>query len=91
MAKVQYMKDHSKPSLRENPDHFILHVGINNLNSDRKHGLIAKSIVDIALSMKNEAVTIIISNIFIKNDEFKREVKEVKRHFQILRKERNIF
>ena len=55
------MKDHSKPSLRENP------------------------------SMKNEVVTIIISNIFIKNDKFKGEVKEVKRHFQILRKERNIF
>ena len=30
------MKDNSKLPLTENPDHFILQVGTNNLNSDRE-------------------------------------------------------
>ena len=29
-ARTSCMEDYSKPSLRENPDHFILHVGTNN-------------------------------------------------------------
>ena len=41
-SKVQSMKDDMKPSMREKPDHTILHVGTNDLNKDR----IAKSIVD---------------------------------------------
>ena len=32
-AKVWCLKDHMKPSLRENPDHFVLHIGPNDLNS----------------------------------------------------------
>ena len=30
------MKDNSKLPLTENPDHFILQVGTNSLNSDRE-------------------------------------------------------
>ena len=33
-AKTSCMVDYANPSLRENPDHFILHVGTNNLASD---------------------------------------------------------
>ena len=31
-AKVRCMKDYAKPSIRENPDHVILHIGTNDLN-----------------------------------------------------------
>ena len=33
-AKVRCMKDNIKPSLREKPDHIVLHVGTNDLVSD---------------------------------------------------------
>ena len=41
-ARTKYMKDYMKPSLRENPDYFILHAGINHLNTNRSLELIAK-------------------------------------------------
>ena len=41
-AKVHCMKHHLKPSLKENPDHFVLHVGTDDLDSERSSDLIAK-------------------------------------------------
>ena len=52
-AKVRCLKDHMKPSLRENPDHFVLYIGTNNPNSDRSPELTAKSITDVGSSLKN--------------------------------------
>ena len=49
------MKDHMKPSMREKPGHTILHVGTNDLNSDRPSNLIGKSIVDLAITLKNNS------------------------------------
>ena len=46
------MKDFKKPSLRENPTSFILHVGTNYLNTKRSPKLIAKSTVDLATTLK---------------------------------------
>ena len=34
-ARTKCMKDYIKPSLPENPDYFILHVGTNDLNTER--------------------------------------------------------
>ena len=53
-AKVRCMKDHIKPTLREKPDHIVLHVATNDLVSDRPPDLIANSILDVPSSMKNE-------------------------------------
>ena len=33
-AKVQCMDDYKKPSIRDKPDQFIIHVGTNDLNSE---------------------------------------------------------
>ena len=54
------------------PDHTILHVGTNDLNSDRPSDLIAKSItiVDLAIVLKNSQQNVSISNIIIRNDSF---------------------
>ena len=54
-----------KPSLRENPDHFILHVGTNDLNFEQPPELIAKSIANLAASLKNENHDVSISNIIL--------------------------
>ena len=40
-AKTKCMKDYIKPSQRENSDHYILHVGTNDLCLDRSPELIA--------------------------------------------------
>ena len=62
-AKVRCMKDYSNPSLRENPDHFVLHVSTNDLDSDRSPDLITKWIVDDASSLKTDKHGVNISNI----------------------------
>ena len=41
-TKVRCMRDHSALPLRENPDHFMLHFGTNNLPKDPKSERIAK-------------------------------------------------
>ena len=71
------MKDHSELPLRENTDHFTLHVGTNNLYSDREREIITKSIVDIDSSMKKEKDNVNISNIVIRNDDLKGKTTEV--------------
>ena len=52
-AETRCMKDQIKPTLREKPDHIVLLVGTNDLVCERPPGLIIKSIVDVASSMKN--------------------------------------
>ena len=44
-ATVSRMEDYMKPSLRNPPDHVILHVGTNDLSSDKSPHEIAESII----------------------------------------------
>ena len=67
-AKTKCMKDYINPSQRENSDHYILHVGANDLCLDRSPELIAKSIIDLALTLKNESHDVSVSNIIVRND-----------------------
>ena len=46
--KNKCMIGNIKPSLQENPYHFILHIDINDLCLHRPPELIAKSITDLA-------------------------------------------
>ena len=54
-ARAKCMKDSKKPSLRENPDHFILYVASNDLITERSPELIAKSIADLATTLKGNS------------------------------------
>ena len=76
-AKVRCMKDHIKLTLREKTNHIVPHVGTNDLVSDRLPDLIAKSIVDVASSMKNENHDVTVSNIIPRADHFKEKANEV--------------
>ena len=76
-SKVRCMKDHMKPSMREKPDHTILHVGTNDLNSDRPSDLIAKSIVGLAIILKSNSQNVSISNIIMRNDSFHEKAMKV--------------
>ena len=48
------MNDYKKPLMRGEPDHYIVHVGTNDINSEVLSKSIAESIVDLAVSLKAE-------------------------------------
>ena len=66
--KTKCMKDYIKRSQREKSDHYILHVGTNDLCLDRSPEVIAKSIIDLALTLKSESHDVSVSNIIVRND-----------------------
>ena len=57
-----------QPSLRNAPNHFILHAGTNVLYSDKTVESIANTIIDLATSLKNDQPDISISNIIRRTD-----------------------
>ena len=81
-AEARSMKDYVKPCVREKyPDHIIMHVGTNYLNSENNPGkAAAESIVDLAEGMVSEKRKIAVSGIIPKNDEWKKKAEEVNRH-----------
>ena len=85
------MKDQMKPSMREKPDHIILHIGTNDLNSDRVPDLIVKSIFDLAIAIKNNSQNVSISNIIMRNDKLSDKAMKVNVHLKRFCIEKNIF
>ena len=87
------MKDYLKPSLREDPDHFILLVGSNDLSTERSPELIAKSITDLAVTLKSGSREISVSKIIVPTDNTKLNEKgcEVIFHLKEICKERNLY
>ena len=77
-AKTICMHDYVKPSVRSSPNHIILHVGTNDLSSDKSSEEIARSIIDFATSIKNEKHDVSVSNIIIRADNKKLEEKRCK-------------
>ena len=92
-AKVQCMNDYKKPSVRDKPDHFIIHVGTNDLNSEVSPKSIAESIVDLAMSLKTESNDVTVSNITLRTDNSLLNQKgcEVNSHLKDLCEERNLY
>ena len=92
-AKTKCMKDYIKPLQRENSDHYVLHFGTNDLCLDRSPELIARSIIDLALTLKSESHDVSISNIIVRNDSDTLNKKgcEVNTVLMELYKEKNIY
>ena len=77
-AKAECMKDYLKPSLRQNPSHFILHVGTNDLESEKSlSNAIDKEIMNIAVSLKCEAHNVSVSNIIVRTDNQQLNLKAI--------------
>ena len=70
-ATVSCMGDYMKPSLRNPPDHFILHVVTNNLYSEKSSMEIAESIINLACRLKNEIHDVSVSTIILRTDDKK--------------------
>ena len=90
-AKVSCMQDHVKPTIRDiNPQQVILHVGTNNLKTERTASQIAKSIIDLSISlMKNENI-IAVSDIVPRLDELNNKAMEVNNHLKLMYKQRGL-
>ena len=72
------MHDHVKPTVRDiNPDHTIVHCGTNDLNFEQKASQIAKSIIELALSLKSKDNKISVSLIVSRNDNLSNKANEV--------------
>ena len=67
-AKTPCMKDYVTPSLRSQPNHFILLVGTNDISSIQTSKVIANKILDLATSLKNNQHALSVSNIILRTD-----------------------
>ena len=87
------MKDYVKLSLKSTPNHFILHAGTNDLNSNQTSEVIAKEMADLATSLRNNQHAISVSNIILKTANSKLNAKrcEVNQILSELCHERNIY
>ena len=92
-AKVQCMDDYQKPSIRDKPDHFIIQIGTNDLNSKVSSKSNAESIVDLAMSLKTKSNDVSVSNIILRTDNslLKQKRCEVNWHLKDLCEERNLY
>ena len=66
-VKIQWMDDYKKPSIRDEPDHFIVNVGTNDLNSQVSSQHV-ELIVDLAMCRKTEPNDVSLSNIILRKD-----------------------
>ena len=68
-AKVSCMVDHVKPTIRDDKtDHVILHTGKNDLRVEKIASQIARSITELAMSLKDNDNSVIVSGIVPRND-----------------------
>ena len=80
-----------RPTVRDfNPDHIILHCGTNDLNSERTASQIARSIIELALSLKSKDNKISVSLIVPRNDNLNNKASEVNCRLVHMCDERNI-
>ena len=75
-AKVMYMEDYVKPTLREMPTHIILHVGTNDVPTKKAPEQIAENIVNFAIKLKRNC-DISISGITARNDQYQKKAADV--------------
>ena len=61
--------------MSEKPDHIILHVRTNDLNSNRALDLIAKPFADLPRTRNSSSQNVSISNIITLNDKFNDKAK----------------
>ena len=86
------MKGYMKPSLRENPDHLILHLDTYNLNTEKSPELIEKFIVELSTTLKGNSRDVGVSNITARTDNsnLNEKVCEVNAYLTEMYKERKL-
>ena len=90
-AKVSCVVHHVKPTIRDDkPDHVILHTRTNDLRSEKTASQITRSITELAMSLKDNDNSVIVSGIVPRNDNLNNKATEVNNRFLLMCKERKI-
>ena len=77
-AKTSCMKVYIKPIIREkNPEHIVLQIGINDLNSSKTPAEIAEEIVDLAYLVKTNSNNISTPGLVPQADKFNNKAEGV--------------
>ena len=78
MRNNEGMKHHVRGCLEDNsPDTAIIHFGTNNLKNNESVEDIATDIMNLAISVKNEQETVVVSGVSVRNDKFNDKGKDV--------------
>ena len=85
--------DYMKILIHVKPNHFILHVGTNNLNSNRPPDEITKAIIDLASELKSEKSGVSISSVLMIADkpELNKQGNEVNHHLKEMCNRKNFY
>ena len=74
------MNHYKKPTQEKSPAEIIIHVGTNDLSSDKEPKDIANDIIQLAKSVKTGANKVAVSIILPRKDRFNSKAKEVNTH-----------
>ena len=82
-----------KPSIRVEPNHFILDFGTNDLNSSRPRDEIANAIIDLASELKSGKSGVSISSVLMIADkpELNKQGNEVHHHLKEMCNRKNFY
>jgi len=67
-STVNDMIDYARPTIRKEPDLIILHVGSNDLRSEKTADNIASDVMKLALEMRTENNDVMISSLVFRDD-----------------------
>ena len=76
-AKIECMKDYVKPSLKYNPALLIVHMGTNDLRTEKSQEDIAESITNLSRDIKTNENEVVISGIVPRGDSLNEEGMKV--------------
>ena len=80
-AKVMCMEDYVKPTLREMPNHIILHVRMNDVPTKKAAEQIVENIANLAVKLKRN-FDVSISSITARNDQYQKKAADVNRELK---------
>ena len=81
-AKIDDIKHYVKPTQEKQPAQIIVHIGTNDLSTNKNSEEIADEIVNFAKSIKTDENNIVISSIVPKKDRLNNKAKEVNLHLK---------
>ena len=85
------MCDYANPILRDiNSEHIILHIGTNDLTTEKTASQISRSIIELDTSPKSDTNTVSISTTVPRSDEPDNKATEVNNRLVFMCQERNI-
>ena len=85
------MCDYANPILRDiNSEHIILHIGTNDLTTEKTASQISRSIIELDTSPKSDTNTVSVSATVPRSDEPDNKATEVNNRLVFMCQERNI-